>query len=130
MARTSKSKSSFWHGYLMAGARSSPVLRDRYLETGNTKTIYMFNLKRGEIIEYTLEIVEKKLRDLKPDESRYITELDAGYKKAHRSFKGRVNRKSSVTVAEIKPPRESKGPGDDKDIKLEDSGMCIKLEWT
>jgi hypothetical protein len=62
----------------MAGERSSPVLRDRRMETGNKKAIYIFNLKRGEIIEYALEIVEQKLRELKADESGYINELEAG----------------------------------------------------
>jgi len=63
MARTSKGRSC-WYGYLMAGERSSPLLRDGRLETRNAKTIYMYNLKRGERIEYALEIVEKKLREL------------------------------------------------------------------
>ena len=48
------------------------------METGNKKTIYIFNLKRGEIIEYALEIAEQKLRELKADESGYINELEAG----------------------------------------------------
>ena len=82
MASSSKSKASVWHGYLMAGDRSSPVLRDTRLDTNNPKTFYMYNLKRGEILEYAREIVEKKLRELKPGESGFIAELDVGYKKA------------------------------------------------
>lgn len=128
MAKTSKGKSSCWYGYLMAGERSSPVLRDSHLDTGSPKTIYMYNLKRGEIIEYTSEIVEKKLRDLKPDESGYITELDAGYKKARRSFKGRGNRKCSATVAAFRPRHKARDLGDDEDINLDKSGMCMEFE--
>ncbi len=63
MAGTSKGRSC-WYGYLMAGECRSPVLRDGRLETGNPMTIYIYNLKRGERIEYALEIVEKKLREL------------------------------------------------------------------
>jgi hypothetical protein len=128
MARESKGKSSCWYAYLMAGDRSSPVLRDSHLDTGNPKTIYMYNLERGEIIEYACEIVEKKLRDLKPDESGYITKLDAGYKKARRSFKGRGNRKSSATVTAFRPRHKARNLVDDDDIKLAKSDMCMEFE--
>ena len=77
------------YGYLNAGAHSSPVLRDARLNTCNPKTLYLFNLVRGEILEYAREIVEKKLRELKPAETGFTAELDAGYKKARRNFKGR-----------------------------------------
>jgi len=62
MAISSKSKASLWYGYLNAGARSSPVLRDERLVTGNPKTLYLFNLVRSEILKYVHEIVEKILR--------------------------------------------------------------------
>jgi hypothetical protein len=126
MARTSKGKSSCWYGYLMAGKRSSPVLRDGRLETGNPKTMYMFNLKRGEVIEYALEIVEKKLRDLKPDESAFIAELDAGYKKVRRGFKGRVAGKRSVTKDALVPLREAADNRDDDDISKVVSEMWME----
>jgi hypothetical protein len=122
MARASKGNSACWYGYLAAGERSSPVLRDNRLDTGNPKTIYMFNLKRGEIIEYALEIVEKKLRDLKQDESGYIGELDAGYKKARRGFKGRVTGKRSVmddTIATLRQAADSSKDGDISKVKSE-----------
>ena len=126
MARTSKGKSAFWYGYLTAGERSSPVLRDGRLETSNPKTIYMFNLKRGEIIEYALEIVEKKLRDLKQDESGFIGELDAGYKKARRSFKGRVTGKCSVMDDTIATLRQAADSSNDDDISKVNSEMWLE----
>jgi hypothetical protein len=49
----------------------------------------MFNLARCEILEYSREIVEVKLRELKPAESGFIAELDTGFKQARRNFKGR-----------------------------------------
>jgi hypothetical protein len=97
MAGIAKGRSSCWYGYLMAGDRSSPVLRDSRLETGNPRTVYLFNLGRGEIIEYAREIVEKKLRELKSNESDRIAELDAGYRKARRSFRTRGERNSIDT---------------------------------
>jgi len=106
MARTSEGK-SYWYGYLNAGKRSSPVLRDDLLESCDSKTIYMYNLNRDEIIEYALEIVEKKLRDLKEDESEYINELDAGYKKARRNFKVRGAGKRRTIDSVNHLPREA-----------------------
>ena len=89
MARTAKKSSPVWYGFLQAGDRSSPVIRDDRLDTGNRKTMYLFNLSRNSILEYSREVVEPKLRDLKADEAATISELDAAYKKARRSFKDR-----------------------------------------
>jgi hypothetical protein len=89
MARTAKKSTTVWYGFLKAGDRSSPVIRDDRLDTGNRKTIYLFNLSRNSILEYSREVVEPKLRELKPDESATISELDAAYKKIRRSFKDR-----------------------------------------
>jgi hypothetical protein len=126
MERTSKRKSSCWYGYLMAGERSSPVLRDRRMETGNKKTIYIFNLKRGEIIEYALEIVEQKLRELKADESGYINELEAGYKKARRNFKQRGAAKRSVADSARIQPREAVDYSENDDLSKDDSDMWLE----
>jgi hypothetical protein len=106
MARTAKKSSPVWYGFLQAGDRSSPVIRDDRLDTGNRKTMYLFNLNRNLILEYSREVVEPKLRDLKPDESVTIAELDAAYKKARRNFKDRgagirsiLNRSSSTPAS-------------------------------
>jgi hypothetical protein len=92
MAGSRKANKNLWHGYLQAGANSSPVLRDDSLDTGNSKTLYLFNLERGRILEYSREIVENKLRELKGKESRFVAKLDAGYAEARRSFKDRSSR--------------------------------------
>jgi len=62
--------------------------RQSRLDTGNTKTLYLFNLVRSEILEYSREIFEKKLRELKPAGSGFVAGLDPGYKKARLNFKG------------------------------------------
>ena len=123
MAKSSKSKAYIWYGYLKAGARSSPVLRDARLDTGDPKTLYMFNLVRGEILEYAHEVVEKKLRELKPAESGFIEELDAGYKKARRNFKARgasirniSKRAATAFPEEIEPALDSEIIIDDTDL--------------
>lgn len=126
MATNPKGRSSVWYGYLKAGERSSPVLRDNRLETGNPKTIYLYNLKRGEIIEYVLEIVEKKLRELKPAESKCIGELDAGYKKARRGFKGKGTVGRGVADARIEQLRKRADYGDD-DSGGDDSDLWLEF---
>ena len=92
MSGSSKGKKNLWYGYLEAGANSTPVLRDARLNTGNPKTVFLFNLARGRILEYSRDIVESKLRELKSRESAAIAELDAGYKEARRDFKDRSAR--------------------------------------
>ncbi len=126
MASSSKSKASVWHGYLMAGDRSSPVLRDTRLDTNNPKTFYMYNLKRGEILEYAREIVEKKLRELKPGESGFIAELDVGYKKARRTFKDRSAGSRNITepVVTAFKKREEHGEDDNNsEIAIDDADL-------
>ena len=79
------SKSDTWFGYLNAGEHSSAVVRDSSLESKNPKTIYLFNYARGKILEYSLEVVEPKLRDLQPDDVP-LPELKKAYKTARRAF--------------------------------------------
>lgn len=87
MSGSSKNKGPLWYGYLEAGEKSTPVIRDERLDTGNRKTLFLFNLVRGQILEYTREIVEPKLRELKPNEAGKVDELNAAYGEARRTFK-------------------------------------------
>ncbi|MGF1546173.1 MAG: hypothetical protein ACFCUG_02470 [Thiotrichales bacterium] len=63
------SEANLWYGFLDAGAKSSPVILDRELDTGNPKTLYLFNQVRAEFVEYQRSIVDSKLRDLKAGEA-------------------------------------------------------------
>ena len=87
MSASSKIKTPLWYGYLEAGNRSSPVIRDEQLDTGSKKTVFLFNLARGEILEYSRDVVEPKLRELKSSEAKSIKKLDAAYAEARRNFK-------------------------------------------
>ena len=127
MARTAKKNSPVWYGFLQAGDRSSPVIRDDRLDTGNRKTIYLFNLSRNSILEYSREVVEPKLRDLKPEESGTIAELDAAYKKVRRSFKDRgagvrsiLNRSSSTPASNEAVYNDIPAEDDSDDTWVED----------
>jgi hypothetical protein len=96
MSGSSKIKHPLWYGYLEAGNRSSPVIRDERLDTGSTKTVFLFNLARCEILEYSRDVVEPKLRELKASEAKTIKELDAVYAKARRNFKDRRARPLNI----------------------------------
>ena len=128
MAKSRKSKSSFWYGYLRAGARSSPVLRDERLDTGNPRTFYLFNLERGVILEYAREIVEKKLRELKPAESELIEELDAGYRKARRNFKGRCKSIRIISGRAATGSTKETAPAEDSEVIMDDADIWAIAE--
>ena len=83
------SEDRFWYGYLEAGDKSSPVLLDNKLSTGDPRTVYIYNLKRGRILEYSREIVDAKLRDLKPEEASLVDEIKSGYAQAKSGFRAR-----------------------------------------
>lgn len=81
-----------WYGYLDAGQKSTLVVLDHSLQTGNEETIYLFNLAREKILEYRRHIVEPKLRELNSEQTATTKQLKAAYAKARRSFKPREGR--------------------------------------
>lgn len=87
---------TLWYGYLEAGERSSPVVMDNRLNTGDPTTVYLFNLQRGEIIEHKRAIAEPKLRELKGKEQEVLAELKSAYRKARNGFTPRGAKIASV----------------------------------
>jgi hypothetical protein len=79
------SNNNIWYGFLEAGNKSSPVVRDLSLQTNNPETVYLYNLVRGIFLEYSLEIVQPKLRDLKPGDIS-LDELDHAFQLARQAF--------------------------------------------
>lgn len=90
------SENPLWFGYIEAGEKSSPVVIDKRLNTGDPKTVYVFNLKRNQILEYKREIAEPKLRELKGEEQGLVSELEAAFSQARRGFKPRAARVLNV----------------------------------
>lgn len=109
-----KNKGHLWYGYLEVGEKSTAVIRDERLDTGNGKTLFLFNLARGQILEYTREIVEPKLRELKPSESGKIDELNAAYGEARRNFQHHNVRPLNIPER-ADPAKAAKGKGKNKD---------------
>ncbi|MGE0372799.1 MAG: hypothetical protein AB7Q01_13005 [Gammaproteobacteria bacterium] len=114
--RITMAKTPLWCGYLEAGDRSSAVLRDDRLETGNPTTIYLYNLARDEILQYSRELVEPKLRDLRGNESDLAEELKTAYAKARRIFKFNPDRVLSAPVR-----KQARSPNDRKPLVDEES---------
>ena len=87
-----------WFGFLEAGDKRSPVVRDAALETGSRDTIYLFNFKKGRILEYRRDIVEPKLRELSADELAMATELQKAFELARTGFSPRPVRRPTPPV--------------------------------
>jgi hypothetical protein len=102
-------KHSIWCGYLEAGQKSSAVVRDDQLDTGNPDTIYLFNMARNEIIPYNRAIVEPKLRELTAAEGEEIgAELRAAYLRARKQFKVRTERPLPTTSRPTRPVQDDR----------------------
>lgn len=117
-------KKSLWFGYLNAGSKSSAIIKDASISTGNHKTLYLYNHARDSILEYQREIVEPKLRELKDGEAD-VKEMKKAYKKAQADFTpkgGRTTRAAEQAPpppkAEPKPEPETEEP--ELDVELEE----------
>lgn len=85
-----KKKKKMWFGFLEAGIKGSPVVRDANLDTGNPNTVYLFNFMKERILEYRRDIVEVKLRELAPEEQSLVPELRKAYTRVRETFEPRV----------------------------------------
>lgn len=108
-----------WYGFLEAGEKSSPVLIDPNLDTGNSKTVYMYNLNSQRIIEYKREIAEPKLRTLSEQEAAVMKALKQGYDAIRMEFTPRnsvnVIAAAAASAAVSAKPKNSKNANVDDD---------------
>jgi hypothetical protein len=115
---------TLWFGYLEAGEKGSPVVRDVTLGTGTPATFYLFNLNRGAILEYRRDIAEPKLRELTEEERESIEELRQAFEHARKGFTPREARKPKPLPPTRKKPRvdeeEAVELDDEKEIDLKD----------
>lgn len=117
-------KSNIWFGYLEAGSKSSPVLMDPKLDTGNSDTMYLFNLIRGQILEYKKELIEPKLRELSNEETKTIDELTKAFNKARKDFTPRRSSVKAIADTPDVPMKKTPVP----DIDLDDLDDDIELD--
>jgi len=111
------SKDDIWYGFLQAGAQSSPVVRDATLESSSRKTVWLYNQVRDRFLEYSLEIVEPKLREL-GDGDISLKALDKAYKAARKKFAPR-KAKSWVRETSAEPAPEPEFPEAVPDLDTE-----------
>ncbi len=78
------STNDIWYGVLEAGSKTSPVVRDLSMQA-STNSIWLYNHVRNMFVEYTLAIVEPKLRELKAGDIDRA-ELDRAFKAARKDF--------------------------------------------
>lgn len=114
---------TLWFGYLNAGKKGSLVVRDSTLDTGTSATIYLFNQKKGKILEYRRDIVEPKLRELTEKEADAVESLREEFEKARTGFVPRVARRP----VSLPPPRKKRRDEEAPELDVEDEAP-IKLD--
>ncbi len=112
-------QSTLWFGYLEAGKKGSFVVRDAALDTGTSKTIYLFNRTKKKILEYRRDIVESKLRELTGDEAAEIKGLREEFESARSGFTPRVARRPATPPPPARKRRNDEEPdlSEDEDEK-------------
>ena len=114
------SKQKLWYGYLEAGAKSSPVAIDHSLDTGDKNSILIYNHNKKDILKYSRELVEPKLRELNAKEKDLEGELKKGFTEAMKTLKYSVA-KSFDTPLKTKPAPKAVSRDDEPEVEM--SGM-------
>lgn len=78
-------RKDLWYGVLEAGDKTSPVVRDLTLEASGPSKVWLYNHSRKTFLEYSLPIVEPKLRALAADDVPR-DELDQAFRTALKTF--------------------------------------------
>jgi len=118
-------RNSLWFGFLEAGGKGSPVVRDATMDTGSLSTFYLFNFRKGKILEYRRDIAEPKLRELTDQETEMVKEIRKAFESARSGFTPRAARRMPSAPRRPKPEPEPELPevdfdGDDDNIPLLD----------
>ena len=124
-------RNTLWFGYLEAGEKGTPVVRDTSMDTGSSATIYLFNQKKGRILEYRRDIVEPKLRELTEDETELVGELKKDFEKARAGFTPRAMLRPAPPPRKPRPepePEPELPDFDDDDLPLTDDDDQEELE--
>ncbi|WP_455217381.1 hypothetical protein [Kaarinaea lacus] len=92
------SKRKLWYGYLEAGKKSSPVIIDRNMDTGEKHTLFIYNHGKQEISKYVRELVEPKLRELTANEKELESAMKKGFTAAVKNMKHKVSKTFDATA--------------------------------
>jgi hypothetical protein len=102
------SKYKLWYGVLEAGEKSSPVVIDRNMDTGDKNTVFMYNHNKQEILKYVRELAEPKLRELSDQEKLLESSLKKGFMAALETIKFKVPK--ALNIPEKKAPSSKDDP--------------------
>jgi hypothetical protein len=113
-------KNKLWYGFLEAGSKSGPVAIDRGMETGDGKTLFIYNHNKKEILKYVRELVEPKLRELNAQEKALEASLKKGFTESLKTIGFKIPKALSIPEKEIPTPQKEPVP---EMAELEMSGL-------
>ena len=114
------SKQNLWYGFLEAGNKSSPVVIDHSMDTGEKNSVFIYNHNRQEILKYVRELVEPKLRELTAKEKELEAALKKGFAEAMKALKYPVA-KTFEGPAKAKPAPKADTAKEEPEVEM--SGM-------
>ena len=117
-----------WVGYLTQKDKQVLVASDSRVETGNPKTIFLYNQERNALVEYSKEIITPKLKDA--DSSDYnASAIGKAYQNALRSSNPNLYKvvftPSSGGSAVLAEKKTSPKPVNDE---IDDSDIDVDVE--
>ena len=83
-------KQKLWYGFLEAGNKSSPVIIDHAMDTGEKNTLFIYNHNKKEILKYVRDLVEPKLRELTDKEKKQEASMKKGFTDSLKTIKYKV----------------------------------------
>lgn len=111
------SSNDIWYGVLEAGSKTSPVVRDPSIQT-DSSNVWLYNHARDTFVQYSLAIVEPKLRKLAKDDISQ-DELEQAFKNARKSFTA-LHKVNKWDDEKAPAPKAARQDDDDIDIGDED----------
>lgn len=119
-----------WYGKLKLDDRETPVVYDPLLVPSIKGCIYLYNLERDTIVQYTWNIVQKLLVDVDKNEMSALKKsVDAKWKAARKRFT-KVNISALSSDSKAPPPPAPRGEvvdnrwdaAEDDSFELDDMG--------
>ena len=83
-------KQKLWYGFLEAGHKSSPIVIDHNMDTGEKHTVFIYNHNKQEILKYVRDLVEPKLRELTAKEKELESLMKKGFAESLKTIKYKV----------------------------------------
>lgn len=97
-------KQKLWYGFLEAGNKSSPVVIDHSMDTGEKNTVFIYNHNKKEILKYVRDMVEPKLRELSDKEKKQEASMKKGFADSLKTIKYKVSKSFDAPVKETTTP--------------------------